>query len=187
MRRIIFLFAILSFFLSIFVDLCFAQPDEFKISESKYFNIYSQEKLDLLKLIRRLDIRSEYLSLKSSSFGQEKLEKILEEIIDAIFLEAQDSLHMYIYNFKGNIKICQNQKELNNAFHQFSDHNLYTPSFYIHDTNSIYLNFQDIRLEALAYEIARSIISHYFVVLPTEDVQEILAKDVGYRIKKLAK
>lgn len=184
MRRVIFLFI----FLFSLINFCPAQSNGFVfLSESKYFNIYSQGEQDLLKLIRRLDIRSEYLSLKSVSPSQKRPQDILGEIFDVIFLEAQDILRMYPYNFKGNIKLCQNQRELNNFSRQFSGQNLSSSSFYIYNKNSIYINIQDICPESLAYEIACAIISHYFAVLPPKDVQDILAKDVGNRIKRLAR
>lgn len=48
---------------------CFsiARPAELVwVSRAKYFNIYSPEGTDLLKLIQRLNIRSEYLLLEDS-------------------------------------------------------------------------------------------------------------------------
>ena len=184
MRKAIFLFS----FLFCLVNLSFAQSNEFtQVSQSKYFYIYSPQDASLLKLIHRLDIRSEYLLLESFTSGQEQLLNMLGAIVDAIFLEACDVLHMYIYSFKGNIKICQNQKELNKAFRKFSDQNLNGQAFYIHNTNSIYINIQNIRVEGLAYEIAQTIISHYFVVLPPVEIRKTLARDVGYQIRKLVK
>ena len=158
-----------------------------QIARSKYFNIFSQKELDFLKLIRRLDLRSEYLLLRNISYAEEPIEDMLGAIVDAIFLEASDVLHMYLYSFKGNIKLCQNQQELNKIFRDLFDRDSRTHSFYAHNTNSIYVNMQNIRLEDLAYEVARAIISHYFAVLPPAEVQETLAKDAGYQIKKLAK
>ena len=158
-----------------------------QIAGSKYFNIYSQEASGLLKLIRRLDIRSEYLLLEGASSGRKQLQDMLGAIVDAIFLEASDVLRMYLYSFKGNIKICQNQRELNKAFREVFGRGSKDTAFYAHDTNSIYINMRNICPENLAYEIAHTIISHYFVVLPPVEVREILAKDVGQQIKKLAK
>ena len=200
--------AILSFSLFVcLVNICFAQSNEFtpleapleqrdklrplmdfiQIAGSKYFNIYSSKEADLLKLIRRLDIRSGYLLMSVASSTQEQQQGMLADIVDAIFLEACDVLHMYLYSFKGNIKICQNQKELNEVFRKFSERDLDMHSFYVHNTNSIYINMGNIRPEYLAREIAHAIIAHYFVVLPPAEVRETLAKDVGYQIKKLAK
>ncbi len=165
-----------------------AQPDELtQNSQSKYFNIYLPQKANLLTLTQRLNIRSEYLLLERSSYAQDDLQDMLGAIVDALFLEACDVLHMYLYNFKGNIKICQNQEELKKAFVEFFERDLSAPSFYAHNTNSIYINIENIRPETLAYEIAHAIISHYFSVLPPSGVQEILAKDVQTQIRGLAR
>ena len=140
MRKAIFL----SIFLLCLIDLCFAQSNEsmplrtsieqqgnmessmgfVQIARSKYFNIYSQEEINLLKLIRRLDIRSEYLLMSGTTARQEQMQDMLGAIIDAIFLEASDVLRMYLYSFKGNIKICQNRQELNKAFRNFFNRDL---------------------------------------------------------------
>jgi len=166
-----------------------AQPAELvQVSRAKYFNVYSPEGADLLKLVQRLNIRSEYLLLRSSSAsGQERLQDALGEIVDAIFLETSDILHMYLYSFKGNIRFCQDQEQLSGFSRKFFDRDLRKPSFYASDTNSIYINIRDTRAELLAYEIARAIISHYYAVLPPEEVQEILSRDVKDKIEKLAK
>lgn len=203
MRKIIFLLI----FLSCLIYSCVAQSEELALSQasiekqakmesktaftqigqSKYFNIYSQQETELLKLIRRLDLRSEYLLMKGASSEQQQMRDMLGAIVDAIFLEACDVLHMYLYSFKGNIKICQDQEVLNEVFRDFFDRDLNTRSFYIHNKNSIYINIRNTQLEDLAYDVARAIISHYFSVLPPIEVQETLAKDAGYQIKKLAK
>lgn len=115
------------------------------------------------------------------------LQEALGEIADALFLETSDILHMYLYSFKGNIRFCRDQEQLNGFSRRFLNRDLRKPSFYVGDTNSIYINIRDTRPELLAYEIARAIISHYYAVLPPESVQEILAGDVKDKIGKLAK
>ena len=180
---------ILFIILFCWISACCAQSSNgfIQIAGSKYFNIYSQKQGNLLKLIRRLDIRSEYLLLEGASSGRGQLQDMLGAIVDAIFLEASDVLRMYLYSFKGNIKICQNQTELNRAFREVFGRSSKDNAFYAHNTNSIYINMRNIRPENLAYEIAHTIISHYFVVLPPDEIREILANDVGRQIKKLAK
>ncbi len=181
MRKILLLFI----FLFCFNGFVFAQPDEFvQISRSKYFVIYSQEKVSLSELVRRFNIRSEYLLLNPVSSSERD---VLGQVIDAIFLEVCDALHMYLYNFQGNLKICRNQKELDRLFDESFDHDGRRVAFYIHKINSIYIDARRVDPETLAYEIARAIISRYFVVLPPAGVQEILAMDAGCQIGKLAK
>ena len=155
--------------------------------QGKHFIIYAHKGAGFLSLSRRLDINSEYLLLENISLAKAGPQQMFAAILDAIFQEASDVLHMYVYSFKGNIRICRNQYELNRAFRRLSGRNLRGASFYAHETNSIYINAQTIRLEDLAYDIAQAIIAHYFAVYPPERVREPLAKDVGYQIKKLLK
>ncbi len=185
MKRII----LLSVILISFGTVCFAQPIGFnKVAQSKYFNIYSTKEINLLQLIRRLDIRSEYLLIKEASYMKQQPQIMLGALFDAIFLEACDVLHMYLYKFKVNIKICQNQRELNRIYRELlAGKSLKAPAFYLHKTNSIYINVQYIQPESFAYEVAHAVIAHYFAVLPPVRVRETLAKDVGYQIRKLTK
>ena len=175
-------------FLSCIINICFAQPAVLtEVAQSKYFNIYSHNEANLLQLTRQLDIRSEYLLIKGVSSGQEQPQYMLGVIADAIFLEACDILHMYLYSFKINIKICQSQQELNKVYREFFERELNAPAFYLHKQNAIYIDIQHIRPESFAYEMAHAIIAHYFAVLPPAEVQETLARDVGRQIKRLAK
>ncbi|MCM8830985.1 MAG: hypothetical protein NC918_02180 [Candidatus Omnitrophica bacterium] len=170
------------FFIILFFNLVGASFAEKKL-ESKYFFIYLQDDIDIINLAKKLDIRSEYL-LNSSFLDEPKI--ILAKIIDAIFLEVSDILDIHLESFKGNIKIYKDFDELNKIFKSFFDKNLNTFSFYISSSNTIFIDFENIKAEVLAHEIAHAIINRYFVVLPPVNVQEILSKYVEYKIKKLA-
>jgi hypothetical protein len=61
------------------------------------------------------------------------------------------------------------------------------PSFYFHEEKTIYISTEDLDLGMLAHEIAHAIISHYFVVPPSERVQEVLSGYVDFHFKKKAK
>ena len=57
-------------------------------------------------------------------------------------------------------------------------------SYYLHETNTVYISYKDLTLGMLGHEIAHAIISNYFVVLPSAEVQEILSGYVEYSLKK---
>ena len=181
-KAIILLIALLSF-----ARVSFAQPKEFsQVSESKYFTIYSQGQTNLLRLTKQIDINSQYLLLETASFSsQGQLQRRLGSILDAIFLEASDILRMHLYNFKGSIRIYPNQHEFKQAIAGFPSKN--TTAYYLQNTNSIYINMQALKPEALGYAVARAIIANYFAVSPPITVQEILAQDVGYHISRMAR
>lgn len=160
------------------VSLSFAE----KRLESNYFTVYLQKEMDLITLAKKLDIHSEYLL--STSF-LDRPEDVLAKILDAIFLEVSDILDIHLLSFKGSIKISQDFEELKKVFKDLFSQELTTHSFYVYNSNTIYIDAQNIKPEILAHEIAHAIINRYFVIPPPIKLQEILAKYVEYRIKKL--
>lgn len=169
------LFAILFFN---FTVICFAE----KRFEGDYFKIYAQEDTDLMDLVKKLDIHSQYLLDKPFL---DKPEMILTEVLDAIFLETSDILDIHLYNYRGNIKIYKDYKRLKEEFKSLFNEDLTALSFYISSSNTIYIDAENIKPEILAHEIAHALINRYFVVSPPIKVQEILAKYVEYKIRRL--
>ncbi|MCX7661357.1 MAG: hypothetical protein N2Z79_01575 [Candidatus Omnitrophica bacterium] len=166
-------------FLILFTVICSAQK-EFK---SSYFKIHLYKGVDILDLTKKLDISSGYLL---GSYPLDNAEIMLTRIIDAIFLETSDILGIHLPTFKGEIKIFYNYEELKNLFREIFERELNTFSFYMATTNTIYIDAQNIKPEILAHEMAHALISRYFVVLPPPKLQEILAKYVEYKIRKLS-
>jgi len=160
--------------------ICFAQ----KNFESNYFKIYSKEDIDLIALAKKLDIPSQYLLDVSFS---DKPEAVLAKVIDGIYSEVSDTLDIHLYSYKGNIRILRDFEELKKAFRELFRQELITYSFYVYSSNTIYVDAQNVKPEILAHEIAHAIINRYFFIPPPERVQEILAKYVEYRIKKLVR
>jgi len=60
-------------------------------------------------------------------------------------------------------------------------------SFYVFDSNTIFISYQDLTLGMLGHEIAHAVISGYFVVPPPDKVQEVLAGYVEYSLRKAAR
>ncbi|MBZ0167484.1 MAG: hypothetical protein K8I00_11815, partial [Candidatus Omnitrophica bacterium] len=58
------------------------------------------------------------------------------------------------------------------------------PAFYYHATNTIYLSLESASLGVIGHEMTHALISKYFVVPPTERIQEILAGYVEFSLKK---
>lgn len=184
-RNIIFIILIIAFFA--FSSLSFAQDiGSFnKKCEAKYFTVYYQPDVDLLSITQKIDINpSQYLILDSNS-NEASPQMILTKTLDALFLEVCDILDMHLYRFHGNIKICRNSDELKKLFYSYFNQELKAPSFYIYNSNTIYLSADNLNSWVLGHEIAHAIISHYFVVLPPMKIQEILAGYVEYQMRKI--
>ena len=152
--------------------------------EGKYFTIYYQPEIDLLAMTREIDIYpSQYLIFDSQN-RESNPELNLTKTLDALFLEVSDILDMHLYSFHGNIKVCRDFEELEKIFYDYYNLQLKTPSFYIYNSNTIYVDAASLNACVLGHEIAHAIICHYFVVLPPIKVQEVLAGYVEYQLKK---
>lgn len=154
------------------------------IVKTQYFSIYGNEELDIKEVLIKLNFN--YL-LQVDNFISETnqdLESLLKKTIDALYLEASDVLGIHLYSFHGNIKFCRNQDSLNEVYNDYFKGDFPERSFYLHERNTIYISSPDLTLGMLGHEIAHVIISHYFVIAPSPEVQEILAGYVEYNLRK---
>lgn len=155
--------------------------------EGKYFSIYYSQQIDISKLSQQLNITAADKILAGKSIGGDiTSEPDIARMIDILYSLVGDMMDMHIYNFKGSIKICQDQAQLNNIYKNLFDKDLlsYMVSFYVNDTSTIYISGESFRREILGHEIAHAIINHYFVVSPPVKIQEILAKYIEYQLRK---
>ena len=155
--------------------------------EGKYFTIYYSSEIDISKLTQQLNITTADKILAGKSVGKEiSSQEPLASMVDILYSLVGDMVDMHIYNFKGSIKICQDQAKLNNIYRNLFGKDLasYMVSFYVNDTSTIYISGENFRREVLGHEIAHAIINHYFVVSPPIKVQEILSKYIEYQLRK---
>jgi hypothetical protein len=149
-----------------------------------YFSIYYQTGLTPLEIARQIDFSSSHLLKEIYSSNPEVA---LVKTVDALFLEVSDILDIHLYSFKGNLRIFRDFQAINTAFYGLYRHSLKTPSFYVYDTNTIYIAADNLRVGILGHEIAHAIINHYFVVSPPVKIQEVLAGYVEYQLNKKMK
>jgi len=150
--------------------------------EGNYFSIYYPSKIEPFLIAERLEFSSPYLLQAKNNL--EDSDKTLARIIDALFLEVSDILDIHLYSFKGNLKIFYDFQSLEEEFYKFYKVNLKTPSFYVYETNTIYISLDNLRVGILGHEIAHAIINNYFIVPPPTKIQEVLAGYVEYTLGK---
>jgi len=173
------------FFISI--RLSYAAGDGFtpegKI-ESKYFTIFYTSGVSLPEVNRRLGL-SVSDNFLSGVTAEKKIsaEAQLALGMDYLFEQVCDALDMRLYSFRGVIKLCRDYAQLNMIYKDFFKKNLGTRSFYVYSLNSIYTSADNFKLGIVAHEMAHVIISHYFPVLPSAKVQEVLAMYVEYQLR----
>jgi len=157
------------------------------IEDSQYFQIHFQKGTSHSQLLEKLDFIPDQEWLLNSNFDKNISFAGLTGAIDALFIRVSSILDMYLYTFKGNIKVCQNHDQLKKIFYTLY-HNQSIPdtgySFYVHELKTIYISQDHFTKAVLSHEIAHAVISHYFVVQPSIKVQEVLAGYIEFQIRK---
>jgi hypothetical protein len=95
---------------------------------------------------------------------------------------------MHAYSTKVIVKICNNAGELQALYrNMFAQELGLRQSFYVYDTNSIYISEDSLKREILGHEMAHAVISRYFVIPAPIKIQEVLAMYVEYNLRRPAK
>jgi len=187
-----FALAIPAFFILAWVCVSAAAPDDgfgqAKKIEGKHFTIYYSPPSALPDLVRQLNITpSDVLLAGASDAPQAGADVELAQGADALFSLVCDFLDMQLYSYKGKIKICLDERQLDTIYKDlFGKDPAAAPmgSFYVSDLNAIYITQESFKRLILGHEIAHAVISNYFVVQPPIKVQEILAGYVEYQLRK---
>jgi len=153
--------------------------------EGKYFTIYYAPQLEASGLAQRLSISASDKVLSGGSLEvKNPSASELADMVDILFNRVCNILDMDVYSFKGNIKICRDKDQLKGIYSNLFEKELTRLSFYVYELNTVYISAESFTREILGHEIAHAVISHYFVVLPSVKVQEILASYVEYQLRK---
>jgi hypothetical protein len=175
------------FFILFFIGKSFAYEDGFGIAkkiEGEHFIIYYAPQVDTSGLLQQLNMGLSDKLLAGSPIDKKSFSEGLADTLDTLFTQVCNILDMHLYSFQGTIKICWDRQHLNKVYNNFFNEGSNRSSFYIHSLNTIYISAEDFKREILGHEIAHAVISHYFVVLPPEKIQEILAGYVEYQLRK---
>ncbi len=111
---------------------------------------------------------------------------VLGLAVDTLFLEIADTLDIHTYTFKGEIRILADKDSVNSVFRELLGDDFHQGSFYLPDKRIIYIAYDEMTLGMLGHEMAHALMSHYFVVPPSEKIQEILSGYVEFRLRKAA-
>ena len=171
----------------------YAADDNFgpaKKTESAYFTIYSPVEADENSLARKLNVGLAQGVLSGEAGGGQNpptyADLEFRSMLDALFLDVSGMLDMRINSFTANIKICRDENQLKEIYSilfenaEFGD----KCSFYLYSTNTIYVSSEHVAKEILGPEIARAIISRYFLVQPPAKVQDLLINFVETQLRK---
>jgi len=121
-------------------------------------------------------------------------EASLGEFVDALFKRVQFTLDMPLPKLKVNIRLYRSREKLLAEYARVqglgasgsargrgthTDHPL---AFYMKETNTIYLQTEDLTIGILAHEMGHAVIEHYFVIRPPSKISELLCQYVDRQI-----
>jgi hypothetical protein len=153
--------------------------------EGEYFNIYYSTSIQPSILIQNLNVGPlDNLMVGKPAQKKTSAEEELVDMLDTLFMRVSDILDMHLYSFQGTIKICADEKQLKQIYWGLFDRDLTAPSFYVSDSNTIYIAIENFKREIIGHEIAHAIISRYFVVEPPVKIHEILGMYVEYQLRR---
>ncbi|MCX5701744.1 MAG: hypothetical protein NTW64_02035 [Candidatus Omnitrophica bacterium] len=155
--------------------------------EGDHFTIYYSPELETAFLMQQLNLGPSDAFLTGETVKGPDSPIELTDMVDTLFARVCDVLDMELYSYKGDIKVCKNFDQLKAIYKTLFDRELTKQSFYVNDLNTIYISEEFFKPEILGHEIAHAVISHYFVVLPSVKIQEVLATYVEYQLRKSAK
>ncbi len=180
--KIVFFLILLGIMLS-FCESGFAQ-DDFSLIESKHFDIFYVPGVNIEEVNEKIKITF-YDELLSSRIEAKGPKQQLANKLDLILEKVERILDMYPKRMNLKVKIYENQKELDRAYYQIFNqpNDSKRTSFYIHKYETIYTNQEAIRLGVIAHEMTHAVADHYFLILPSETVNEVLAQYVEMQLQ----
>ncbi len=155
--------------------------------KGEHFAIYYKPGVDPKALLDQLHVNKADEVLLGQSIDNSSADRQLLAIMEALFSRAGNILNLHVYSYKGSIKIFPSMKKLTAFYnHLYSGHVPCTGrAFYLVDNKSIYISAEDFRRGILGHEISHAIMSSYFVVQPSAEVQEVLAGYVEYQLAEI--
>ena len=147
--------------------------------ETKHTVIQYENLKDLKKFEGKIDYsRDESVFKGLFSSTSNDLKEAIHKKVEALFKRVQEILDMRTKINKITINIYPNKNRLDEIYYHITGTKCRIRSWYIYESNTIYINASDIHEGILAHEMAHAIIDHYFSVRPPKATAEILARYV---------
>jgi len=154
--------------------------------ETKHTIIQYKTRKDLEKFDRKIDYsagRSTFSRMFGSS-GSSASGTALANKIDALYERVQEILEMRGKMKKVIINVYANEYELDQAYYGITGARCRIRAWYIYESNTVYINADDVHEGMLAHEIAHAVIDHYLLVRPPRATAEILAHYVDKHLRR---
>jgi hypothetical protein len=155
----------------VFADL--SNNNHWQTLETKHTIIRYHAKKDLEKFNSMIDYSPASMGLKGlfSKQDSDDLSDKIKQKVDAVYERVQEILDMR--------KLTDHdKKELHAAYYEVFQKTSQLRAWYIYESNTIYINANDMHEGILAHEMAHAIIDQFLSVRPPPATAEILARFV---------
>jgi hypothetical protein len=160
---------------------------EWRTIEARYSTIYIHPDVDIRRLNRkvRIGFYDIHLDDYAPTADDRSPEQEFAHKVDLIFKKAQKVLDMYPRRMHVDIKIYKDRSQLDREYADvFGSHDgIERISFYVHKYTTVYTAEDALREGVLAHELGHAIIDHYFLILPPENIKELLAQYVEIHLE----
>ncbi|MGM0382744.1 MAG: hypothetical protein ACQEQO_04520 [Thermodesulfobacteriota bacterium] len=148
--------------------------------ETKHTIIQYETIDDLKQFDGKIDYSKGRFTLKGLFSGADPNDPggSIKRKVDLLFERVQEILDMRRKTNKVIMNLYPNKKRLHEAYFAITHTECRIRAWYIYESNTIYINKDDVHAGMLAHEMAHSIIDHYFSARPPRATAEILARYV---------
>ena len=150
------------------------------ILDSKYVEIHYHSTKDLKEFDNNIDFPISSMGLKwlFKEKNPNDIENEIKQKVDAVYEKAQEILDMRKPMKKVTIIVSHDKLELHSLYQKIYKTSCHFRAWYVYESNTVYVNANDVHEGILAHEFAHSIIDNYLLIRPPEATAEILARYV---------
>jgi hypothetical protein len=150
------------------------------ILDTKYTAIHYHSIKDLKKFNNNIDFSYSTMGLKwlFKNKSPNDIENEIKQKVDALYEKVQEILDMRKSMEKVTIYVSYDKQELRSLYQKIYKAPCHLRAWYVYESNTVYVNADDIHEGILAHEIAHSVIDNYLLICPPKATAEILARYV---------
>ena len=154
--------------------------------QCRFSSIHYEEPGQLERLTQKVQPIAMSLSLKSILMVNVKPTPEVRAgwCVDQLFQRVQEILGMVEPDLKVEIRLFRNKAALSEVYEKFTGRPTQVPAFYCKETNTIYLDLEELSSGILAHEMAHAVISHFFLIDPPEKTCEVLCQYVDREVSQ---
>lgn len=153
--------------------------------KSRYFTIHLKSGVDTDRLTMKIALPSSIKTIIRSSTAGFRDDN-LEDQLDLLYLAVYEILEIHLKQFQSSVKVCDDSECLLNVAKKLFGQEIKSGGFYVVALDTLYVDSDNVTLNILGHELAHAILTKYFMVPPSERIQEVLAGYVEYTFRKYA-